>query len=93
MNSTVHQQQTDCFCCTPAMPNGDCACLQRYSFDQHALLLTMVCLTGQLAQHAAFPQVGHWGACTHHQHIASAQCISSRAHSAYKPAFQGFISA
>lgn len=33
------------------------ALLQLYNFDQHALLLTLVQLTGQLAQHAAFPQV------------------------------------
>jgi hypothetical protein len=32
-------------------------CLQRYNFDKHALLLTLVQLTGQLAQHSAFPEV------------------------------------
>lgn len=48
-------READCFSCVCA-----CACLQRYNFDQHALLLTMVRLTGQLAQHTAFPQVRLW---------------------------------
>jgi hypothetical protein len=31
--------------------------MQRYNFDKHALLLTLVQMTGSLAQHKAFPQV------------------------------------
>jgi len=41
-----------------------CCLLQRYNFDKHALLLTLVTMTGQLAQHAAFTQVGE---CAEHQ--------------------------
>lgn len=40
--------------------------LQRYNFDRQALLLTLVQLTGQLAQHAAFPQVGGYPAGRRH---------------------------
>jgi hypothetical protein len=40
-----------CFCCRAIVV------LQRYNFDKHALLLTLVQMTGSLAQHKAFPQV------------------------------------
>jgi hypothetical protein len=52
--------------CLPAI-SICCTLLQRYNFDRQALLLTLVQLTGQLAQHAAFPQVG--GAPANPQHL------------------------